>query len=358
MDFLSYYEEFVTKSSLRIVRSCKSCGHLNREVFKDFFMFVVFIMSLITKIFTILAITSIGLSSCSKDDTPPPINNSVDLDGTLINDSSLTFPEKFLQSAANVNPSTWDLEKPVVISVHGFSATTFEWTEFREFSKSKNSCFNSQVLLGAHGRDYADFKNGTWQQWQQPIIDEYNKLRTLGYKKIYFACSSTGCPLILDIIYNNKINPDVLKHIFLVDPVVVPSNKTMTLISAVGPALNYVETTMEKGEDGFWYKYRPYEAIEQLNMLTQEIRKDLESGITLPSNVGLTVYKSKKDGTADPMSAVLIKKGLKLSNGSDIEVQMIDSDIHVVTRLKGRNVISDKDIENQKIVFNHIIGKL
>ena len=115
---------------------------------------------------------------------------------------------------------------------------------------------------------------------------------------------------------------------------------------------------MEKGEDGFWYKYRPYEAIEQLNMLTQEIRKDLESGITLPLNVGLTVYKSKKDGTADPMSAVLIKKGLKLSNGSDVEVQMIDSDIHVVTRLKGRNVISDKDIENQKIVFNHIIGKL
>jgi carboxylesterase len=150
----------------------------------------------------------------------------------------------------------------------------------------------------------------------------------------------------------------VLKHIFLVDPVVVPSNKTVTLISAVGPALNYVETTMEKGEDGFWYKYRPYQAIEQLNMLTQVIRKDLESGITLPSNVGLTVYKSKKDGTADPMSAVLIKKGLKLGNGSDVEVIMIDSDIHVMTRLNGRNIISDKDIENQKFVFKNMGDKI
>lgn len=115
---------------------------------------------------------------------------------------------------------------------------------------------------------------------------------------------------------------------------------------------------MEKGEDGYWYKYRPYQAIEQLNILTQIIRKDLESGITLPPNVGLTVYKSKKDGTADPLSAVLIKKGLKLSNGSDVDVQMIDSDIHVVTRLRGRNVIGEKDIENRNFVFNHINSKI
>ena len=180
----------------------------------------------------------------------------------------------------------------------------------------------------------------------------------MGYKKLYFACSSTGSPLVLDMLKNNKINPDVLKHIFLVDPVVVPSNKTMTLISVVGPSLNYVETTMEKGEDGYWYKYRPYQAIEQLNILTQIIRKDLESGITLPPNVGLTVYKSKKDGTADPLSAVLIKKGLKLSNGSDVDVQMIDSDIHDLTRLRGRNVIGEKDIENRNFVFNHINSKI
>ena len=358
MCFLSYYEEFVTKSSLRRIRSGISCGHLNRKILPYFSMFVVFMMSFKNKIFTIVSLTVIVLASCSKDDTPPPINNAVDLDGTIINDSSLAFPAKYLQSAANVNPSQWDLETPVVITVHGFSATTFEWNEFCEFAKSRQNIFTSQVLLGSHGRDYADFKSGTWQQWQQPIIDEYNKLRTLGYKKISFACSSTGCPLLIDILKNNKINADVLKHIFLIDPVVVPSNKTMTLISAVGPSLNYVETTMEKGEDGYWYKYRPYQAIEQLNMLTQVIRKDLESGITLPQNVELTVYKSKKDGTADPISAVLIKKGLKLNNGSNVEVQMIDSDIHVVTRLRGRNVITDKDIENRNFVFNHIYNKL
>jgi len=37
---------------------------------------------------------------------------------------------------------------------------------------------------------------------------------------------------------------------------------------------------------------------------------------------------------------------------------MIDSDIHVVTRLRGRNVISDKDIENQKFVFKNMGDKI
>jgi carboxylesterase len=102
----------------------------------------------------------------------------------------------------------------------------------------------------------------------------------------------------------------------------------------------------------------PYQAIDQLNSVTQIIRKELESGIKLPVNVGLTVYKSKKDNSADPLSAVLIKKGLKLSNGSEVEVIMIDSDIHVFTRLRGRNVISDKDIENQKFVFKNMEEKI
>jgi carboxylesterase len=39
-----------------------------------------------------------------------------------------------------------------------------------------------------------------------------------------------------------------------------------------------------------------------------------------------------KDPTADAVSAVLIYKGLKNSDRSKIDVEMIDSDLHVVTR--------------------------
>ena len=66
--------------------------------------------------------------------------------------------------------------------------------------------YTSQVLLGAHGRDYADFKNGTWEQWQFPIVEEYNKLSALGYENINIAASSTGCPLVLDMLQKHKID--------------------------------------------------------------------------------------------------------------------------------------------------------
>ena len=100
-----------------------------------------------------------SLLACSKGGKMPPINNSIDLDGTQINDSSLTYPERFLLSAAIPYPTATDLSKPVIICVHGFSATTFEWIEFRDYSKNYSSDYlTSIVLLGGHGRDYSDFK--------------------------------------------------------------------------------------------------------------------------------------------------------------------------------------------------------
>lgn len=288
---------------------------------------------------------------CSKEGTMPPINDSIDLDGKLINDSSLTHPQLFLLSVAIQTPSSADLEKPVYILIHGFSATTFEWSEFRDFAKQQNGFFTSQVLLGAHGRDYLDFRNGTWKNWQQPILEEYQKLVSLGYKNIHFAASSTGCPLLLDAIHSGQIVPQNKMKIIFIDPVVIPTTKTLSLVPAIGPALDYVETPMEAGEDGFWYKYRPYQALAQLDEITRTARAELEDGMVLPPNTDLVVYKSVKDGTADPLSAVLLKKGLKHADGTPINVQIVASDLHVFTRLRARNMVKSEDIANQQRVF-------
>ena len=48
----------------------------------------------------------------------------------------------------------------------------------------------SVVLMGGHGRDYQTFRSATWKDWQQPVIDEYNKLKSLGYKKINLAVNN------------------------------------------------------------------------------------------------------------------------------------------------------------------------
>jgi carboxylesterase len=296
--------------------------------------------------------------SCKKEGKMPPINNAVDLDGISINDSSLVFPNHFLLSASNPSPSNADKNKPVVIAVHGFSASTFEWIEFRDFARLNNSFQTSVVLLGGHGRDYEDFRNAKWENWQQPIIDEYNKLRQLGYTNISFIGSSTGCPLIFEAIYSGKLTTDVLKHVFFIDPIVVPSNKLLSLVNVVGPVLSYSATEMAQGENGYWYKYRPYQALKELNELTQLVRKKLEKGITFPADVMLKVFKTEKDDAADPISAVLLQKGIKLSSGNNIGLQMIPSNLHVFTRLKGRSVVTSTDIQNQQATFNEIKNSL
>ncbi len=309
------------------------------------------------QLFFILLLSS-AFVSCKKGGKLPEIDNTKDLDGISINDSSLVYPERFLLSAAKPNPTALELAKPVLIAVHGFSATTFEWIEMRDFAAVNDSFLTSLVLLGGHGRDYADFKAATWENWQQPIIDEYNKLRELGYTKINIAASSTGCPLVLEAINSLKINADVLHQVFFIDPILVPSNKTLSIIKVVGPLLSYSTSTMEIGEDGFWYKYRPYQALDQLNTVVKKVRKIVDIGMTLPVNVHLTVYKSKQDGSADPVGASMLYKGVKNNDGTEINVSVLESNLHVFTRLKGRNTLTTKDTELQQKVFNEIKSAL
>ena len=308
------------------------------------------------KLFIYLSLSICLFTACKKSEKLPPIDNTIDLDGTTINDSSLTHPEKFLLSVANPSPTVIDKSKPVFIAVHGFTATTFEWLEFKNFVKYNGNALISVVLLGGHGRDYSDFKKATWEDWQAPIITEYNALRALGYTNISLIGSSTGCPLILDALSTEKLNTDVLKNVIFIDPIIVPSTKILTLISAVGPALGYSESSMEKGENGFWYRFRPYQALEQLNTITQLMRKKLEDGITLPDNVSLTVYKTKKDDAADPISAALLYNGI--TNKENLKVTIINSELHVFTRLQGRDTITANDIELQNKVFNEILPTL
>jgi carboxylesterase len=296
--------------------------------------------------------------SCHKEGKMPPIDNLVDLDGTVVNDSSITFPERFLLSARILTPTLLDLNKPVVICVHGFSASTFEWIEFRDFATSLGTFNTSIVLLGGHGTNYEDFKKASWEDWQNPIIEEYNKLVNLGYTNINIAGSSTGAPLILNMIYENKVNTSNLKNLFLIDPIIVPSNKTLSLVKVVGPLLSYTETTFTPGEVRFWYRFRPYQALNELNQLTKKVRKKIEKGITLPQGVKLQVYKSEKDDAADPISAVIIEKGITLNDQSPISVQMISSNLHVFTRLSGRTGVIGDDVKNQENTFQSMLQKI
>jgi carboxylesterase len=306
-------------------------------------------MITINKFFRLLAISLIVLSACSKT---PDIDNAIMLDGDQIFDPSLYNPELYLVSVAIDNPSEIQKNTPVIIAVHGYSATTFEWDEFRTYCNAKANVLVSQVLLGGHGRTYQEFKNSNWEDWQEPILTEYNALRAEGYTNINFAGSSSACPLVMDLIKKGKIGDNGMKHIFMVDPIVIPSDKLLTIIGLVGPMMGYLETTMTTAEEGHWYHFRPQETLKQLLNLTEKSRKDLQKGYNLPAGTRIKVYKSIKDPTADPVSAVLIYKGLKNSDGSKVDIEMIDSELHVVTRLSGRDNITQHDRDIQTHVFD------
>lgn len=303
----------------------------------------------------LLFILLLFITSCNNT---PSITDQ-DLDGNVLFDPSLYQPEKYLVSAYKPNPSDQEKQMPVLIAAHGYSASTFEWDELRKYADSvKSGILISQVLLGGHGRTYADFKSSTWRDWQASILLEYKKLVQAGYTNISFIGSSTGCPLILNLLYENTLSQIPPHQIILIDPIIVPSNKMLSLAGIVGPMIGYTSVDFDSElERKHWYHYRPQETLQELLDIITEVRQELESGITLPTQTDISIYKSIYDEVADRISGILIYNGIKSNPMSSKDIYMINSHVHVMTRLQGRNNITDNDISIQKNIFNQIIEK-
>lgn len=298
---------------------------------------------------------SVFLVSCN----PTPDITSDMLDSGNFSYTVSDSLQKHLVSEYIPNPTDVQKNTPVLIAAHGYTATTFEWDEFRSYADKKGTFYVSQVLLGGHGTSYADFKATSWEGWQASIKDEYIKLSNLGFTKIYLAGSSTGAPLILNLLksdfFKNYTTP---KGVFLIDPIVVSGNKTLTLVGLLGPVLGYTTVELSAGEAHRWYIYRPQETLKQLMSLINLTREDLEHGIKLPTGTTMKVYKSQVDEVADPVSAVMIYKGMKTSDGGHIDVELVDSKIHVFTRLAGRDGVTAADRTLQKRVFDEMAAKM
>ncbi len=285
--------------------------------------------------------------SCSGE---PEIGDDM-LDGEFIIDSSLVNPGNYLLSAAYPTPTQEQKNTPLIIAAHGYTATTFEWLDFRNYLNQSGDVLISQVLLGGHGTSYKDFKSSSWQNWQSSIKLEYDKLVTLGYENISLAGSSTGGALIIDLLARNYFSQQAINEVFLIDPIVIASNKILSLAGIVGPLIGYIDTEKDGDEVKYWYRYRPQETLQELNNLINIIRHSLEDGIDLQKGTRLKVYKSERDEVADPVSAVLIYKGIRHFDKSRADIQMVDSDIHVFTNILLENNLSQKDHTNKDNSF-------
>lgn len=306
-------------------------------------------------IYTLLLSVSFGLTGCMEPDITVDL-----LEGDVLMDASINQPEKYLVSAKYPSPTATDLSKHIILAIHGYSASTFEWDEFRAWSDSTGPYRISQVLLAGHGTTYEEFKSSTWKDWRSAITEEYEKLEALGYTKISLVGSSTGGPLLLEMVSSGYFDTHTPpKNIFLIDPIVVSSTKLQSIAGIVGPMLGYVSADTKGEEKKYWYSFRPQETIRELNAVMDVVKMDLQKGFSLPTGTYLKSFHSKNDPTASSTSTVLIYKGLTTSSGNPIDVEIMESDIHVFTRLNLRRTsLTELQIANQEHAFNEMKNRL
>lgn len=244
---------------------------------------------------------------------------------------------------------------------HGFSATTYEWEDMARYLHEHESgkILYSLVLLGGHGRSYADFKASNWHRWGAPILNEYLALKHLGFTHINLAGSSTACALILEQLAHNDYSQEtVLKNVFLIDPIVEPMGFTLRNTLWAGSFIGgYAGPSQAFTPEKFshWYANRPFTAFNSLNKLAAKVEHELFHGIVLPGGTNLYVWASQGDPTVNPKGYLLIQKGVHGTDGGQVHATPIHSALHVFTRLSGRPLATPEDLLDIRPVSERVV---
>jgi carboxylesterase len=223
--------------------------------------------------------------------------------------------------SAQAAPDDASRSLPVVVAVHGFSATTYEMSTAATYLKSKG-CLVSRVLMGAHGTTVEAFKNSTWKDWEGPVAAEYNKVVDMGYTNISFLTASTGGPIVMEL-YTNPANPlkSKPKRINMVAPLLDYSdkNKIIGLAGILQTLGAFNKQSPNTGSSkGHWYSDWP--------VTTEVMKGRLRTTISIPDDTRIQIFQSNGDPTVDPLSGTLWVNGI---HGGLVSLYMVNSSIHV-----------------------------
>lgn len=238
--------------------------------------------------------------------------------------------EKSLISSKNISKKD---NKIVYIAVHGYTASTFEFKELKEFLEHDKDILISSILLGGHGESYSVFKNTKWQEWADPILNEYKRLIELGYKNINFIGSSTGASLILILLLEKKIKSEFTNHIIGIDTLFTPKNKFLYLVPYLKPLLiDHVHKKSDtKIEQENWYQIRSYKSLTELVKCISHL-KDCINKYKFNKNITIDLFQSKHDPVVDAKGILYLEnKSLK-----NVTIEMVNSNQHVPIRQSGR----------------------
>jgi carboxylesterase len=273
---------------------------------------------------------AIVLSGCSTG----YVINAGDLDDGSISKQSVLVSQ--------LVPAPTDLQKSgkVAILAHGYSASTYEMQALEDYLEGKGYLV-SNVLLGGHGTSVSDFEKTTWKDWGNPLAVEYNKLRDLGFQNISIVGASTGGTLFLEMLGSQQLTP-APKRVVLVAPLVLFKEKAIAFsgvlqwFGAKGSPNNLGQNAV-----GNWYRNRPLSTLQSLVDLTEVVKGQLRTGITLDASTKALVIQSDQDPTVDPESAKMVLAGLQ----GDVALRMLHSKLHVPIRIPQ----TDRDWTEQEI---------
>ncbi len=273
---------------------------------------------------------AIVLSGCSTG----YVINAGDLDdGSMAKQSVLV---------SQLVPSPTDVQKAgkVAILAHGYSASTYEMQALEDYLEGKGYLV-SNVLLGGHGTSVTDFEKTTWKDWGSPLAAEYKKLRDMGFQNVSIVGASTGSSLFIELLGSQQLTP-APKRVVLVAPLVMFREKAIAF-SGVLEWFGAKSSPNNLGQNavGNWYRNRPVSTLRSLVDLTEVVKGQLRTGITLDGSTKALIIQSDQDPTVDPESAKMVLAGLK----GDVALRMLHSKLHVPIRLP--NV--DRDWTEQEI---------
>lgn len=252
------------------------------------------------------------------------------------------------------NPPAALKQYPVIICIHGFGSSPFEWEEFASYAQ-ENECLVSNIFLGNH-KSLTEFENSSWQSWLDSVKKEYISLTKIGFENISICASSTGATLLLHALNNKVFQPSLpLRKLIMVDPLVDINETLIYKLPYLKNVIFDIPVVTTAKEKGNWIPKRPVNTVVQLLDLISKTKTLLNSKFTALNHVKLTIFNSKNDPVIKSNSADTIVTAFKRNYIAKVDHVKIDSDLHVFSRLKGRDNIQIKDIKNQKLFFDNVI---
>lgn len=235
----------------------------------------------------------------------------------------------------------------VVILAHGYTASTYEMQAAETHLEGKGYLV-SNVLLGGHGTDIADFEKSDWKKWGAPVLKEYDDLAKLGFSDISIVAASTGGALVLEMLASKRLSQPP-KKVVLVAPLVFFRAQHIAF-TGVLEWIGAKSSPQTNGQNavGNWYKERPIGTLKSLIDLTEIVKGQLRTGIPLDSSTKALIIQSDQDPTVDPSSATTVLKGLQ----GTASLYAIHSEQHVPIRPinVGRNWTDTEIAQQQELL--------